>query len=75
MPKPIVYTNMMMGSFDAADLMPDIHKETMNDQFRNKRFYVSMAMMHVSPYRRSKKKPAYVVVCWNDRCVAVDNFP
>lgn len=41
----------MMASFDAAELMPDIHKETMNDQFRNKRFYVSMPTLHVSSYR------------------------
>ena len=48
MPKPIVYTNLMMASFDAAELMPDANKETINEQLRNKRFYVSMAMLHVS---------------------------
>jgi hypothetical protein len=38
----------MMTSFDAADLMPDKQKESMNDQFRNKRFYVSLPTLHVS---------------------------
>jgi hypothetical protein len=54
MPKTISYTNWMMTSFDAADLMPDMHKETMNDQFRNKPFYVSLSALHVSLYRSTK---------------------
>ena len=37
-----------MTSFDAAELMPDANKETMNDHFRNKRFYVSLPNLHVS---------------------------
>jgi hypothetical protein len=38
----------MMTAFDAAELMPDADEETMNEQFRNKRFYVSMPTLHVS---------------------------
>ncbi|KAI9686662.1 MAG: hypothetical protein M1820_010602 [Bogoriella megaspora] len=47
LPKPIVYTNWMMTSFDAAELMPDAGEETMNDHFRDKRFYVSLPNLHV----------------------------
>ena len=46
LPKPIVYTNLMMTSFDAAELMPDADSETMNDLFRDQRFYVSLPMLH-----------------------------
>ncbi|TVY21569.1 Non-canonical non-ribosomal peptide synthetase FUB8 [Lachnellula arida] len=46
LPKPIIYTNWMMSTFDRAELMPHDYDETMCDQFRNKRFYVSMAMLH-----------------------------
>ncbi|MCJ1313972.1 hypothetical protein MMC25_007652 [Agyrium rufum] len=46
LPKPVVYTNMMMTSFDAAELMPDTDGETMNDLFRDQRFYVSLPLLH-----------------------------
>jgi hypothetical protein len=59
LPKPIIYTNLMMTSFDAAELMPDAHKETMNEQFRNKRFYVSLSMLHVSLCEATKDNANY----------------
>ncbi|MCJ1388063.1 hypothetical protein MMC18_000907 [Xylographa bjoerkii] len=46
LPKPIVYTNLMMTSFDAAELMPDADEETMNDQFRNSRCYTPLPTLH-----------------------------
>lgn len=48
LPKPIVYTNWMMTSFDAAELMPDADRETMNDHFRDSRFYTALPSLHVS---------------------------
>jgi hypothetical protein len=44
-----------MTSFDAAELMPDAHKETMNEQYRNKRFYVLLSMLHVGLYRGNER--------------------
>ena len=40
----------MMTSFDAAELMPDADQETMNDHFRNARFYSPLPHLHVCPY-------------------------
>ena len=48
LPRPIVYTNLMMTSFDAAETMPDTDQETMNDHFRNSRFYTPLPHLHVS---------------------------
>ncbi|KAI4162629.1 MAG: hypothetical protein LQ342_003675 [Letrouitia transgressa] len=48
LPKPVVYTNLMMTSFDAAELMPDADQETMNDLFRDTRCYAPLPHLHVS---------------------------
>lgn len=73
LPKPIIYTIWMMSTFDRAELMPHDYDETMCDQFRNKRFYVSMAMLHVSSHG-GKKFLLTILVCWNDCRTEMDDF-
>ncbi|MCJ1383912.1 hypothetical protein MMC17_007026 [Xylographa soralifera] len=45
-PKPITFINQMMTSLDAAETMPDADEETMNDHFRNQRWYTPLPTLH-----------------------------
>ncbi|KAL8806333.1 MAG: hypothetical protein Q9200_005078 [Gallowayella weberi] len=46
LPKPIIYTNKMMASLDAARLMPDQDDETIMDQFADCRWYTPLPSLH-----------------------------
>lgn len=49
LPKPIIYTNMMMTSLDAARSMPDRDAETIMDHYANSRWYTPLPSLHVQP--------------------------
>ncbi|KAL9598405.1 MAG: hypothetical protein Q9219_004495 [cf. Caloplaca sp. 3 TL-2023] len=46
LPKPIVYTNAMMTSLDAARNMPDQDEETIMDHYANSRWYTPLPSLH-----------------------------
>ena len=48
LPRPVVYTEMMMTSFDAAELMLGTESETINDHFRNSRCYAPLSFTNVN---------------------------
>ena len=61
---PVVYTNWMMTSFDAAELMPDTDQETVNDQFRNSRCYTPLPSLHVGRSRRLEGQDSAYARSW-----------
>ncbi|KAL8898242.1 MAG: hypothetical protein Q9207_006806 [Kuettlingeria erythrocarpa] len=46
LPKPIVYTNMMMTSIDAARTMPNSDDETILDHYAEHRWYTPLPSLH-----------------------------
>ncbi|KAL8668541.1 MAG: hypothetical protein Q9168_006833 [Polycauliona sp. 1 TL-2023] len=46
LPKPIVYTNMMMTSIDAARTMPDPDEVTIMDHYAGRRWYTPLPSLH-----------------------------
>ncbi|KAL9053698.1 MAG: hypothetical protein Q9206_003833 [Seirophora lacunosa] len=46
LPKPVIYTNMMMTSIDAARTMPDPDDETILDHYAEHRWYTPLPSLH-----------------------------
>lgn len=66
----------MMTSFDAAELMPDADQETMNDHFRNSRWYTPLPSLHVSVHSWLQITfDLPLAVYRNDSCSSVTPLP
>ena len=48
LPRPIIYTNKMMPTFDACHLLPDPEDKLLHHHFENRRVYSPLPSVHVS---------------------------
>lgn len=51
LPKPIIYTNLMMTSLDATMIMPEATQELQTHHYIDERWYSPLPSLHVSPSR------------------------
>ena len=47
LPKPVVYTNLMMTSLDATLIMPEATQELQTHHYMNERWYSPLPSLHV----------------------------
>ncbi|KAF2017909.1 AMP-binding enzyme [Aaosphaeria arxii CBS 175.79] len=60
LPKLVTYSHKMMASLDAAELMPDASDETMNNHFRNRRWYTPLPSLHFVGMTVSLQFPVFL---------------
>lgn len=63
----------MMTSLDAAKTMPDADSETMNDHFKNARWYTPLPTLHVSWTETFDHLQLKMIACGNDCCPSVNS--
>ena len=75
-PRPIVYTNWMMTTVDAAALMPDA-EEYMSDPLQGACFYTYAPMSHVSgsSFGICSSDYVFMIVCRNHGCTPIPHTP